>query len=150
MKKFLLPLFCVCLPITLLAQGPKLTTEQWTTLEITLISNSEYENPYTDVEVWAHFTNQNADTILRPAFWDGDNIWKIRFTSPDSTSIWNWLSYASNKEDKGLHGITGSAASTPHRGDNQLLANGLLCTVEFCQRNNNARKISNIATPNLR
>ncbi len=126
MKNTLLSVYCVLLPIALFSQGPTLTTEQWATLEITLISNSEYENPYTDVEVWASFTNQKADTIKRPAFWDGDNIWKIRFTSPDSTSTWSWLSYASNKEDKGLHGITGSASSKPYSGDNQLLANGLL------------------------
>ena len=126
MKNTLLSVYCVLLPIALFSQGPTLTTEQWATLEITLISNSEYENPYTDVEVWASFTNQKADTIKRPAFWDGDNIWKIRFTSPDSTSTWSWLSYASNKEDKGLHGIKGSASSKPYSGDNQLLANGLL------------------------
>jgi hypothetical protein len=126
MRKLLLPLLFFCLPLGLLAQESMLTIEQWTTLEITLISKSDYENPYKDVAVWADFTNQKNDTIKRPAFWDGDNIWKIRFTSPDTTSTWSWISYASNKQDTGLHGATGSVRSKPYSGDNALLANGLL------------------------
>jgi len=114
----------------LLAQESRLTTEQWATLEITLSSQSDYKNPYTDVSVWAEFTNQNNDTLKRPAFWDGDNIWKIRFTSPDTISTWKWLSYASDKQDEGLHGATGSVSSKPYSGDNQLLANGLLKMAE--------------------
>ena len=114
----------------LFSQESKLTTEQWATLEITLTSQSEYENPYTNVSVWAEFTNQNNDTLKRPAFWDGDNIWKIRFTSPDTISTWKWLSYASNKQDEGLHGATGSVSSKPYGGENQLLANGLLKMAE--------------------
>ena len=114
----------------LFSQESKLTTKQWATLEITLTSQSEYENPYTNVSVWAEFTNQNNDTLKRPAFWDGDNIWKIRFTSPDTISTWKWLSYASNKQDEGLHGATGSVSSKPSGGENQLLANGLLKMAE--------------------
>jgi len=114
----------------LFSQESKLTTKQWATLEITLTSQSEYENPYTNVSVWAEFTNQNNDTLKRPAFWDGDNIWKIRFTSPDTISTWKWLSYASNKQDEGLHGATGSVSSKPYGGENQLLANGLLKMAE--------------------
>ncbi|MBT8296916.1 MAG: DUF5060 domain-containing protein, partial [Maribacter sp.] len=130
MKNTLLLILCFCAPMALISQGSNLTTEQWTTLEFTLLSQSQYENPYTDVEVWAYFTNQNGDTIKRPAFWDGDNIWKIRFTSPDSSSTWNWRLQASNTEDKGLHGITGSVSAKPYSGDSQLLANGLLKMAE--------------------
>ena len=114
------------LSTVLLAQESMLSTEQWTTLEITLTSKTDYENPYKDVAVWADFTNQKDDTIKRPAFWDGDNIWKIRFTSPDTISTWKWLSYASNEQDLGLHGATGAVSAKPYSGDNQLLANGLL------------------------
>lgn len=108
------------------AQTSGLKIEKWNTLEITLIGQTSYSNPYTDVSVWGVFTNTRGDTIKRPAFWDGDSIWKIRFTSPNDNDIWKWTSYASNKEDKGLHGIKGSAQAIPYKGKNKLLAKGLL------------------------
>ncbi|WP_276389001.1 DUF4038 domain-containing protein [Eudoraea chungangensis] len=108
------------------AQTSGLKIEKWNTLEITLIGQGSYSNPYTDVAVWGVFTNAQGDTIKRPAFWDGDSIWKIRFTSPNDKDIWKWTSYASNKKDQGLHGIKGSAQAMPYKGKNKLLAKGLL------------------------
>jgi hypothetical protein len=130
MRKLLQFTLFFFLTSVLLSQESMLTTEQWATLEITFTSQSDYENPYTDVAVWADFTNQHDDTIKRPAFWDGDNIWKIRFTSPDTISTWKWLSYASNEQDRGLHGATGSVSSNAYSGNNKLLANGLLKMAE--------------------
>ncbi|MGB5320580.1 DUF5060 domain-containing protein, partial [Eudoraea sp.] len=77
-------------------QTSTLTTEQWSTLEITLIAQKSYTNPYKDVAVSAEFSNEKGDTIKRPAFWDGENIWKIRFTSPDNNSTWKWISTSSD------------------------------------------------------
>lgn len=112
--------------IPLSAQEEPERIQQWTTYEIALESESTYENPYTDVEVWAIFTDQNKDSLKRPAFWDGGNSWKIRFAPPNADTIWQWKSYASNHEDKGLHGKSGSCVSVPYTGENPLLANGLL------------------------
>jgi hypothetical protein len=70
------------------SQGPEV--QQWTSHEITLTSQSSYDNGYTDIDVWAHFTNGKGDTLIRPAFWDGGNIWKIRFTPPDAGTTWSW------------------------------------------------------------
>jgi hypothetical protein len=58
-------------------------SEQWTTSEITLISERDYLNGYTDAEVWAVFSNEKNDSIIRPAFWDGGKTWKIRFAPTD-------------------------------------------------------------------
>lgn len=100
--------------------------EQWTTYEIALFSTSEYKNPYTDVEVWASFTNLHGDTLKRPAFWDGGNVWKIRFTPNDFNSTWTWKSYATNTEDIGLQNQSGHMKSKPNTSENKLLKNGLL------------------------
>ncbi|SHI47246.1 apiosidase-like domain-containing protein [Pseudozobellia thermophila] len=100
--------------------------EQWTTLEITLASKEEYKNPYTDVEVWALFYDEQNREFKRPAFWDGGNIWKIRFAPTTANTSWKWTSFASNKNDAGLHGQTGIFRSVPHSGTNPLLKNGLL------------------------
>lgn len=105
-------------------QLPIPEVQQWTTHEITLISNSYYDNGYTDVDVWAHFTNGNGDTLLRPAFWDEGNTWKIRFAPPDTGSTWSWTTF-SIPYDKGLSGKKGSLASVAYTGSNALLKHGL-------------------------
>jgi hypothetical protein len=108
------------------AQDSLVTVEQWGIHEIVLKATKTYYNPYTDVDVWASFTNQHGHAIVRPAFWDGGASWKIRFTPTDSNSVWKWKSFASNKTDKGLHGQSNSLKSVKNTSKNQLLKNGLL------------------------
>jgi hypothetical protein len=126
MKFPLVLVFQILLVVTLNAQEEQQNVQQWTTYEISLKSELRYENPYMDVEVWAVFTNQNNDSLKRPAFWDGSNAWRIRFSPPDTNTVWQWKSYASDHVDSGLHGKTGSFISVPYSGENKLLANGLL------------------------
>ena len=52
--------------------NPKVPLVQpWREHEITLTAEGDYPSPYTDVDVWAEFTNENGTTLRRPAFWDG-------------------------------------------------------------------------------
>lgn len=111
-------------------QTPIPEVEQWTTYEISLESGAEYENGYADVEVWATFRNEAGEELTRPAFWDGDRSWKIRFTSPDDHSLWSWRTHASDEGNEGLHGQTGQLQATTYTGDNQLLQHGLLTMSE--------------------
>src|SRR5262249_49662997 len=60
----------------------------------------DYANPYTDVDVWADFTHEGGLTMRRPAFWDGEKCWKIRFAAPQE-GRWTWRSSAS-VDDGGL------------------------------------------------
>ena len=99
--------------------------EQWTTTEIVLSSQDEYGNGYTDIDVWGRFINGRGDTIVRPAFWDGGRIWKIRFAPPDTGTVWSWTSY-SDPPDKGLSGKHGKVRSVKYTGTNVLLRHGLL------------------------
>jgi len=118
---FLLVLSCNQNPEMMIPQVP-----QWTTHEIALTAASDYENAYTDVDVWAVFTNERGDSLVRPAFWDGGYTWKVRFAPIDSNAVWKWQSFASQATDQGLHGISGQLQSVPYPGDNQLLRHGLL------------------------
>jgi hypothetical protein len=99
--------------------------QQWTSHEITLTSQSSYENGYTDINAWAHFTNGKGDTLTRPAFWDGGNIWKIRFSPPDTGTTWSWT-FFSIPQDNGLSGRKGSLKSVAYTGSNNLLKHGLM------------------------
>lgn len=98
---------------------------QWTTHEITLKSKDLPGNPYTDIEIWAIFSNNLGDTLVRPAFWDGGDTWKIRFAPPDTGSVWKWVTI-SKPHAKKLSGRTGLLKSVPYTGGNILLKNGLL------------------------
>ena len=99
---------------------------RWTTFEIELTSSKVYEHAYTDVEVHADFISDRADTLRRPAFWDGGKIWKIRFTPPDTIGVWTWMTHASDPDDPGLHGVKGKVKGTDYQGANTLLQEGLL------------------------
>jgi len=99
--------------------------EQWTTHEITLMSDKDFQNGYTDIDVWAVFSNGKNDSLIRPAFWDGGKTWKIRFAPPDTGSVWKWTSF-SEPSDEGLSGKTGSLKSVKYTGGNKLINNGLL------------------------
>ena len=96
------------------------TASQWSTYEINLISENRYSEPYLEVDAWALFKNEKGDSLIRPAFWDGLNKWKIRFATPDTGSVWEWKTYSS-VNDTGLSGQTGSFRSVPNCGSNNLL-----------------------------
>jgi len=124
-KIIFVALFAVVITSGCVNQLPGPEVQQWTSYEITLISQSSYDNGYTDINVWAHFTNGKGDTLIRPAFWDGGNIWKIRFSPPDSGTTWSWTAF-SIPHDRGLSGNNGSLTSVAYTGSNSLLKHGLL------------------------
>jgi hypothetical protein len=99
--------------------------QQWTTHEITLEAVNIYQNPYIDIAIDAIFTNDKGDSLVRPAFWDGGNKWKIRFTPPDTGTIWTWNTRTS-VADKGLSDQHGELKSVVYTGPNTLLKHGLL------------------------
>ena len=99
--------------------------EQWATHEIRLESEKTYTNGYTDVDAWVQFINDAQDSLMRPAFWDGGNVWKVRFAPPDSGHTWTWSTHAS-VDDKGLAGNSGTLRSVGYKGENRLLKHGLL------------------------
>lgn len=101
-------------------------TEQWDEIELSFTATGRYVNPYTDIEFYAEFSGTDGQVILRPGFWDGGNLWKIRFASPSAVGEWKYITYCSNRKDKGLHGIKGGITSIPYSGENLLVKHGFL------------------------
>jgi hypothetical protein len=99
---------------------------QWHEIELNFTAAGTYDNPYTDVEMYAEFIGPDGQQLLRPAFWDGGQSWKIRFASPVAKGKWQWKSYASDTTDSGLHGQRGTLISMPYSGNNLLLMHGFL------------------------
>ncbi|WP_328472350.1 DUF4038 domain-containing protein [Actinoplanes sp. NBC_00393] len=79
--------------------------------EIVLTAASAIADAYATVDVWADFVHDDGTVLRRPAFYDGDRTWRIRFASPIGHGSWHWTSSAS-VADPGLHGVTGSLEAT--------------------------------------
>lgn len=83
--------------------------------EIVLHSAHVHPSAYTAVRVDVEFTHCDSGArIVRPAFWDGGNTWRVRFVSPGPKGLWLWRSYCS-VEDPGISGATGECAAPPVR-----------------------------------
>lgn len=67
----------------------QIEVEVWNQAELSFHSDKCYDNPFLDVELSAVFTNNSGDTITRPAFWDGGDLWKVRF-APTKLGKWNY------------------------------------------------------------
>ncbi|HQY90169.1 DUF4038 domain-containing protein [Caldilinea sp.] len=79
----------------------------WQATELTFTAVQRYDNPYTDVELFVQFRHESGVELVRPAFWDGGNTWKVRFASPLETGSWQWQSFSAPR-DEGLSGQRGT------------------------------------------
>jgi uncharacterized cupin superfamily protein len=84
----------------------------WREHELTLTAERDYPNPYTSVNVQADFFHETGLSLCRPAFWDGERTWKVRFSSPVPEGCWKWSSTCSI-HDAGLDGQTGEFVCQP-------------------------------------
>lgn len=126
-KYFLIILTVLTLLISVgCKQEAPVVAEQWAETEIVFTSGKQVQNPYTEIEFWVEFTGPSGEKLIRPGFWDGGNLFKVRFANPLDKGEWQWTSFASDSADAGLHGKTGKIVSAPYTGNNSLVKNGLL------------------------
>jgi hypothetical protein len=126
MIRLILVLSLIVMILGCAQEEPPTTIQQYTVHEIVLEAEGQYDNPYTDIEVSALFKGDKGENIYRPAFWDGESRWKIRFSSLSPDTKWTYQTTASNTEDKGLQGQSGSLQSVPYTGDHPLISHGPL------------------------
>jgi len=79
--------------------------EKWRNMEFSLTSSKTYANPFMDVDVTATFTGPNGEKLIRPAFWDGGNTWKVRF-APTAVGSWIVTTQSTDASDTGLNRST--------------------------------------------
>ena len=72
-------------------------------LELTFEAKNSYANPYKEAQATLTLKSPDGKTILAPAFWDGGNVWKVRF-APVKVGTW---SFQSHSKDPGLDGKIG-------------------------------------------
>jgi len=74
-------------------------------VELTFYSNLQYDNPFFDLELFVEVVHVDSQIKWKiPAFWDGDNIWKVRIYTPFKGE-YKILSFATNEKDNGLHNV---------------------------------------------
>jgi hypothetical protein len=61
--------------------------------------------------------------MVMPAFWDGDSIWRVRF-SPPAAGTWGYTTVCNDPTDSGLDNVRGSfnaaKSVTPHSHSTQV------------------------------
>ncbi len=91
-------------------------------IELQFISSVQYDNPVKDVTLECSITN-GIDTLVVCGFWDGGNIFKVRF-SLNKLGKWSYTTKCSNKDDLGLYNKSGYLTITEYTGDNLLYKKG--------------------------
>src|SRR5690554_4749141 len=83
---------------------PSLPTQptQWIMSEIEFKSKKTYSDNFKDVDIDVIFTHSNGTEIRMPAFWDGKNTWKVRFT-PTLPGEWSYISVCTDESNFELH-----------------------------------------------
>jgi hypothetical protein len=93
--------------------------------EIIFRALTGYQDPYNDVTVDAVFRGPEGFEARIPCFWDGDNVWKMRFSAP-RIGEYTFETVCSNTSDEGLQGQKGTISVQPYTGSNPVLAHGRL------------------------
>ena len=101
------------------------SVQQWQAVEITLTSSKTYTDPFQDVDVTATFTGPDNIIITRPAFWDGDLAWKVRF-APTQTGLWTMATIATDATNSGLHNISRTVQCDAYSGNLDIYKHGFL------------------------
>ena len=110
------------------ASCDKETAETWRMTELSFVSATDYSQTRADeVMMDVTFTHKRSGkTITRPAFWDGGNIFLVRF-APTAAGIWEWSTAC--PQDESLAGLEGSIRCKEYDGDLEIYRRGFVTVV---------------------
>jgi hypothetical protein len=104
---------------------PVLKTQSNVPIEIYFTAQNKYRDPFNTIEVNVLFIDDTGAEKLVPAFWDGGNIWKVRYASP-VLGLHHWKTRCNDASDSGLNGIEGQIEISKYHGTNPLFKFGQL------------------------
>ncbi len=102
------------------------STETWIANEMTFIASKTVDDPANTQLFDVEFTNGHK-TIKMPGFWDGGNVWRVRFALTDE-GTWTYKTIFSDKTDSGLHNKTGKITVKKYSGDLEIYKHGFVKT----------------------
>lgn len=93
--------------------------------EWSFMSDKAYNDPFNEVTLDVMFTAPDGEEHLVPAFWGGEQTWRVRYSS-SKVGTHRWRSICSDTANTGLHGQEGTLEVTAYEGNNSLLLHGSL------------------------
>lgn len=101
--------------------------ERWRVAELTFQSATDYSTTgAASVEMDVAFTHIATGTVIsRPAFWDGNSTFKVRF-APTLEGEWTWQTEC--RADAALTGKHGTLQCVPYTGNLDIYRHGFLKT----------------------
>jgi hypothetical protein len=96
---------------------------QWTAHELAFTSDRDRDDPFWDVDLAVELTAPSGRSFAVDGFWDGGQIWRAR-VRPDEIGEWRWRSVASDRDDAGLHGRSGTFSCVAYEGPNPVYRHG--------------------------
>ncbi len=90
--------------------------------EWSFTSTKAHADPFNEVELDAVFTGPGGAETRVPAFWAGNQTWKLRYASPN-VGKHSFRTICSDPASN-LHGLTGAVEITPYTGENPLYKHG--------------------------
>ncbi len=125
----LLALLCAC-AVAAAPEAPAATKSakmavipKWARFEQAFHSSGSYTNPLQQATLSVLFTSPLGETNWVFGFWDGGDIWRVRF-SPDQPGRWTYTTLCSNPADRGLNAKTGQFLCTAELGTNRFHQHG--------------------------
>ena len=100
-----------------------LKTEANVLVEFTLTASRNYADPFNEVMLDFVFIDPHGRELRVPAFWDGGNVWKVRYASP-VIGTHRFRSECSEPRDPALHDFKGKVEVTRYTGSNLLFRHG--------------------------
>ncbi len=100
----------------------------WLAAEIELKSAKVYANPFEDVDVDAVFC-LDGEELKIPAFWDGGDVWRIRFALPKA-GTWHYSVQSTDKDNSGFD-VSGEVECELYDGDLEIYKHGFLKTEPY-------------------
>ncbi len=86
-------------------------------------SGKQYRDPFNEVELDVVFRGPSGTAQRVPAFWAGENTWRVRY-APPSPGKYTWRSVANDTGNADLHGVDGTLDVAPYQGDSALFRHG--------------------------
>lgn len=99
--------------------------QQNSVIEWSYASGKSYANPFNEIQLDVVVTAPDGTEQTVPAFWGGEQIWRLRYASPQ-TGTHRFRTVASDTANSDLHGREGALEITPYTGTNPLLKHGAL------------------------
>lgn len=101
-----------------------INAQTWIMTELSFESTKTYADPFNDVDIDLVLVGGGLKYTI-PGFWDGENIWKVRFVCP-SEGVWFYKTVCTDAENTGLDGRTGRVNCTEYDGELEIYRHGFL------------------------